>query len=169
MPFYLIRINRRIWDRDGYADWLQAGQAPADLFRDLRVVNGRISVWHIEDDKSNLDQVITALAVTRDNIDVFDYGLFDQMIVGASGIRTGSAAGDTPLHSANHWHSDLVELTVDNWAVLVKALFNVMETDRRSAPEIRTLILTALQEHAVELSALNDRLRPRIQSFLADF
>jgi hypothetical protein len=53
----------------------------------LRVNEGTLSVWHIEDDRSNLDVVIAALAATRQNVDKFEYGLFDQEIADRLGIK----------------------------------------------------------------------------------
>ncbi len=74
MALFLIRLNnKRTWDRQTYDAWLKPGQVPADVFRDFRVANGKLSVWHIEDDRSNLEQVIMALAATRDTFAPFDY------------------------------------------------------------------------------------------------
>jgi hypothetical protein len=58
MPLYLIRITKRNWERDEYdTSWLEPSEVPADVHRDLRVTESALSVWHIEDDKSNLEEV----------------------------------------------------------------------------------------------------------------
>ena len=166
MPFYLIRLSKkRRWDRDAYS-WLGPNQAPADVYQEFRVDDGKLSVWHIEDDRSNLGQVITALAVTRQTFDVFDFGLFDQMLVPGSGVRVEVSDGKTPLHSANHWHRDLIELTTDNFGVLAKALFDAMETDRRFASDIRVMIIDAVRGQQMELSEVDEKMRARIQQAL---
>jgi len=80
MPLYLLMINKRKWDRLN-VPWLKPNQIQADPLGDLRINEGALSVWHIEDDESNLDLVIAALVATRQNFDKFEYGLFDQEIV----------------------------------------------------------------------------------------
>ena len=166
MPLYLIRINKRNWDRDVFASWLGPNQVPADVYRDLRVTDGSLSVWHIEDDRSNLDRVITALASTRDIFDVFDYGLFDQTLASSSGIKAVPSVGISPMPSANHWHRDLVELTVDNLALLIKAIFNVMEKGRISKHDIHTMISLAAQANQVDVSQLKPKMRQQIMGYL---
>lgn len=167
MPSYLIRLNnKRTWDRDGYREWLGAMQVPADVLGDFRARNGRLSIWHIEDDEANLEQVITAIAVTRQQFDTFDYGLFDQSLLAAVPVAIEITPGDTPLHNARHWHRDLVELTVDNFAALVTVLFDSMVTSRKQTDEFEALIIHAVQARDVDLSAVNKGLRKHIQASL---
>jgi len=162
MPLYLIRITRRNWDRTAHTSWLGANQVPADVYRDLRVTNGALSAWHIEDDRSNLLQVITALAATRDVIDVFDYGLFDQSFAANSGVKAVPSLGISPMPSANQWHRDFVELTVDTLTGLIKVIFDVMEKRRISRHDIRTLIVSAAEAGHLELSDVKPSLRQQI-------
>ena len=124
------------WERNLYGTWLQPSEVPADVYRDFRVYAGSLSVWHIEDDKSNLYPVITALASSRHHVETFDYGLFDQALVSLVGIRIDSSAGTTPMPSANGWHRDLMDLTLDRLTELIKPMFDTMDTARLSEDEI---------------------------------
>ncbi len=76
MPRYLIMIKKRKWDKLS-VPWLQGQGIQADPLSDLRISDGNLSVWHIKDDMTNLNDVILALAITRSNIDKLEYGLFD--------------------------------------------------------------------------------------------
>ncbi len=70
------------------------------------------------------------------------------------------------MPSANHWHRDLVELTVDNLALLIKAIFNVMEKGRISKHDIRTMISLAAQANQVDVSQLKPKMRQQIMGYL---
>lgn len=64
MPHFLLSITKRKWDKLD-VPWLPSHDIQGDPLGALRLNDGTLSVWHIDDDKSNLDIVITALAVTR--------------------------------------------------------------------------------------------------------
>jgi len=167
MPSFLIRINnKRTWDREAYAEWLDIGQAPADVFRDFRVAEGILSVWHIENDRSNLNLVVAALAATRQSFDVFDYALFNQELTSSSDIKFLATAGDTPIPSANLWHRDLTALTANKLSVLVNTLFDVIEKERISKQEVKSLIVEAARDGKIEFALTNDVLRPQILTLI---
>ncbi len=169
MPFYLIRINRKLrWERGEYRNWLEPGRAPADVCQDFRVENGSLSVWHIEDDKSNLEIVVTALSATRQGFDPFDYLLFEQSLATASGISVRYSDGQSPIPSANYLHRDLTELTIDKLATLITAVFDMAETGRFLASEVQVMILGATQSGQVVLGLVNEKLRPKIERALGN-
>src|SRR3712207_9039699 len=51
-----------------------------------------------------------------------------------------SNLGNTRMPNANHWHRDLVGLTVDVWVILAKALYGVLDPDRAGRPVVQALI-----------------------------
>lgn len=159
MPFYLIRITNRSWDRDLFnAPWLGLDEIPADVHQDLRISQSSLSVWHIEDAQSNLEQVITALASTRDSIDTFDYGLFEQDIVRSINIKFMESLGISPMQAANHWHRDLVELTVDKLARLIRTIFGAMEKRRKSKRDIELRIIDAVRANEIDLTKVKPKM-----------
>lgn len=163
MPFFLIRINnKRTWDREAYSAWLEDRQAPADVFRDFRVSEGTLSVWHVADDRSNLRLIVSALAATRDSFDVFDYGMFDQELVRLSNIEFVTSDGDTPMPSANKWHRDLTLLTTGKLSSLATTLFDVLEKGRVSKRDVRDFIVAAAKGGEIVLSSMKDNLRRQI-------
>ncbi len=161
MPQYLLMINKRKWDRLN-ALWLKPDQIQADPLGDLRINEGTLSVWQIEDDRANLDLVITALAATRQNFDKFEYGLFDQEIVINLGLKAQITPGNTPIDTANGWHRDLIQLTGDQALNLVKSIFDSLEKHRLYDDEVQTRILDAIQEEYLDLHKVNKSLRNKI-------
>ena len=169
MPVYLLGLTRRRWDRDDeeYKSWLAADQVPAEVYRDLRTDESKLSVWHIEDDRSNLSEVVTALAINRRGFSHYDYGLIDPALVSSSGIKTEQSMGETPIPSANRWHRDLIELTVDRLSTLIKSLFGVMPTYRILRPRVRELILAAVEANEVERNRLPVEMQQDIEKVLS--
>ena len=63
----------------------------ADKWRVRRALQfSTLSVWYIEDDKSNLEQVAVAVASTRDSFSPFDYALVDETLLTAINIYGGT-------------------------------------------------------------------------------
>jgi hypothetical protein len=154
-------INKRKWDRLN-VPWLKPNQIQADPLGDLRINEGTLSVWQIEDDRANLDLVITALAATRQNFDKFEYGLFDQEIVTYLGLKVRISSGNTPIDAANDWHRDLIQLTADQALSLVKSMFDTLEKHRLYDDEVQTGILNAIQQGYLDLHKVNKSPRNKI-------
>jgi len=161
MPQYLLMINKRKWDRLD-VPWLKPNQIQADPLGDLRINEGALSVWHIEEDKSNLDLVIAALAATRQNLDKFEYGLFGQEIVSSLDLKFQIIPGNSPSDAANGWHRDLIQLTADQTLNFVKAIFDSLEKHRLYDDEVQTKIFNAIQEGYLDLHKVNKSLRKKI-------
>jgi len=163
MPLFLMKIKRELtWSREEYAAWLAPDSVPADVAQDFRVKGGKLSVWHIEDDRSNLDQVVTALAANQSGLDPIDYGLFRQGLIADCGIQVVPTLGDTPMPNANGWHRDMVNLTVDSLSTVCKAIFDTIETDRREEDEVSELISGAVQLQEISSQALNRGIKRKL-------
>ncbi|MSQ46810.1 MAG: hypothetical protein EXR78_00240 [Deltaproteobacteria bacterium] len=93
--------------------------------------NSTLSVWYIEDDRSNLEQVVIALASTRDFFSNFDYALVDEALLTTLSIKVEQTVGDTPDQEANTcWHRDLVELSDPKLIALIRTIAEKGETAR---------------------------------------
>ncbi len=162
MPKYLFRITKRKWDKINVV-WLKENEIQADPLGDLRISDGNLSVWHIEDDKSNLDEIIVALAVTRDNFDKFEYALIENEALEQARIDKVKEPGNTPFSNANHWHRDLVELTVNKISNLIDIVFNDIEKVRVPKKEVQEKIKKAVSRKSIDLNKLKDSMRQKIE------
>jgi hypothetical protein len=77
MPFFLRTIRKARWYNVEGVSWLEKGDIQADPLADLNTKGNELSVWLVENDRSNLEQVVTALAATRTDISNLDYALLD--------------------------------------------------------------------------------------------
>lgn len=96
MPLVLRKIRKSKWYKTERVSWLEEGQLQADALADLKTTNNELSVWHIEDDKSNLEEVVAALAANCDDVSNLDYALFDQQLLSEIDIRIKATKGGSP-------------------------------------------------------------------------
>ena len=69
--------------------------------------------WRIDVTRSNLQQVIIALAANRDYISNLDYVLLEERILSALDIQIEDSPGETPDDEANSYHCEFVELSLE--------------------------------------------------------
>lgn len=124
MPFVFRKIRRARWVRSPDLDWLAEGELQADALLDVLTENNKLSVYLIEDDRSNFQQVVAALAANRDKPANMDYALIDMSELMALDIQFAETSGETVDTAVNAIHRDLIKLT----AAKVAAMSNVMLT-----------------------------------------
>ena len=112
MAFLFREIrNKSWWDKSKEElPWLGQGVLVGDVFKGLGTVDGSLSVYLINEDKSNINRVVAAYACTRNSIQRVDYDLMPtDAVTGA--FRMNKIAGNTADDEVNQWHYDITELT----------------------------------------------------------
>ncbi len=145
----LLRTGRkRRWDETNY-DWLNDDEVVADKCADFNAAEGKLSVWKIQDDLSNLKRICAALAVRRDNPDaVLDVFWFDERVLESSDVKSVSVPGETDDEEINKsLHIDIIELTTEKLCNLVNAVSrSIVRLKRYSRKEVRELINDAVEK-----------------------
>lgn len=160
MSLLLRKISRRRWDK---LPWLEEGKAQADALRDLQTSDNKLSVWHVEDDKSNLRDVVIAIAAKWKNRSNFDYALFDQTLLTKLRIRVEHTVGDTYHKEASaSWHRDIVELSAEKNAELANLIMEHGTTARIGEIEVISLIKQAAISGVIDVNKLNPNLRKEL-------
>ena len=151
MPQLLVTVKQARWRKPSPA-FVQQGDVPSDCLGDLKTTGHCLSVWVIEDDKSNLERVVTALAANRPNIDVIDYLLFDEIVISQGGFKVRQTAGDTPDPVANaKWHRDLVDLTGRTLVELASAIHQNSPPATRCLPKkVKQLVKESVERNEVD-------------------
>lgn len=163
MPLLLRAIRRNRWYTSDTVSWLPKGEIQADPLGDLATGNNTLSVWQVEDDKSNLEQVIAALAASRDTVSNLDYAIFDVDLLSSIGIKIEVNEGATPYEMANRWHRDLVELTATKLVRLAEAILVHSHRERVPEKKVLRLIKDAVQNGQIDKT----KLRPSITTKLS--
>lgn len=123
MPKILRKIKRSRWYGADEVDWLAEGEVQAEALVDLETQSNTLSVWIVDDDDSNLDRVVAALAAKCGSKTIVDYVTIDQKRIDDIGLLMQQTSGDSPDSAANSmWHRDLQHLTVNGVAALAAEL-----------------------------------------------
>jgi hypothetical protein len=159
VPLLLRGIRKRRWSTDASISGLSGGEIQADAFGDLSTSQNTLSVWYVEDEQSNLEQVITALSSNRDTISNLDYVLFNIDLVSSIGIKIEENKGATPYEEANHWHRDLTMITALKLFKLVEIIYNQnSEKKRVQEKNILKLINQAVQNNLIKREKLKEKI-----------
>jgi len=112
MPLILRKIRKSKWYKNLGVPWLKQEDLQADALGDLDSKDNKLSVWLIEDNRSNLERVITALAAKCDHPTNIDIALLEQNVLDKLDIRWSKTSGDSCDDEINKtFHIDLIELT----------------------------------------------------------
>jgi hypothetical protein len=115
VPF-LLRCGRR-------PRWYPNAAIEKSLLDLIPDEHQRLSAGYVEDDRSNFQWVVCALAATRINLSEFDYILIEYSIVASLNIPIERTRGRTPDEQANDaWHRDLYELDEQKHTALANAI-----------------------------------------------
>lgn len=123
MPLLLHTIRQSRWLRDEARPWLERNDVPADAVSDLRTTDNCLSVWEVAPDRSNLERIVRAVALSRDVIANTGFIVFEADLLTHIGVKSsGEHKGQTPDDEANDWHRDLVDLSGNQLVALTRTL-----------------------------------------------
>lgn len=156
MPLLLRKIRKSKWYKNDSVPWLKQNEIQADALGDIVTSSNTLSVWLVEDDKSNLEQVIVALASSCDNISNFDYALINVDLLKLNvDIKIEMKEGLTPYSRANSWHRDLVEITTNKLFKLAEAMFIHSPRERVTEKTVLNWIKNAVQNGHIDRTKLS--------------
>ena len=104
-----------------------------------------MSVYLVNDDKSNLERIITALAANSDSLDSTDYIMMDINELDVLGIQKLETPGQTLDSEVNTCHMDLLDLTSSKLDSLAHAFRDKGESDRFYKKDLKQMILEAIR------------------------
>jgi hypothetical protein len=158
----LRKIEQRRWYK-GTFPWLVQNEIPADPLADLKTSQNNLSVFYINEDLSNLTDVITAYAATRDYAVNFDCLLFDEQICSELNIEIKETKGTTCDEEVNiKWHRDLTKLSADKLLELAKVIYQKGKQCRKSEKEITEMVARASRAGRIPIKDLKEKLRQRV-------
>lgn len=165
MALLLRKLGRRSdWIVDA-PNWLPDRDAPGSPLRDfIPDEQGKLSVWTVEGDESNLPRIVAAIAATRDAVSVVDFVLFDARAVRAAGVALVPGPGESPDRAAKQkWHRDLAELSAKRVARLVWRVFYRGTRARVSPKEVAELLRTAVGKGWLRFDDLKPNVKEKLQ------
>jgi hypothetical protein len=143
---------------------LEEGEFQADPLADFQTTENIFSVWLIEDDLSNLNRIITALAANCDHIQNIDYIIFDQGLLAKVGIQMQNSQAKTPDGEVNsNWHYDLIEISAQRLLRLVEVLIDRVEPQRVLQRQTTQWITDAVLSGQINIRDLKKHIREKIE------
>lgn len=163
MP-YLMRIVRS--GRWLPPDWLPPGEPPADILEDLQTRGtNALSLWLIEEDRSNLERVAAALASGRDSFSNLDYRLVPTGWLTRYRIVAAATPGKTADTEANdRWHRDLSHLTANRLVSVARCMWRRDAPGRLSEKRVKQLLSDGIQSGQLRTEQINPNLAAKLNA-----
>jgi hypothetical protein len=164
MPLVLRKIKKAKWYKNVVVPWLKKGELQADALTDLKTTNNRLSVWLVQNDKSNLDRIITALASTCEYLTNIDFALLDQSILEQLDIKWEKTKGDSHDDVINQTnHLDLIELTATKLYQFAHKIQTNGTMTRYLEKKVINLVIEAIRIGRIAKNRLNEKIQRRIR------
>ncbi|MCI0357794.1 MAG: hypothetical protein L0211_04810 [Planctomycetaceae bacterium] len=143
--------------------------ASADPLADFQSLEGKISLWRIEEEGSNINDVVVALASTTDRPDPMDFLIFDSKHLDDARIEFEGSPGISPFAAANEFHIDAVKVKARSLAHLVVSL--VMDAQKQISripkSKVLDLVASAVKRDLLAMDKLKKGFREEVQRQLA--
>ena len=110
MPRFLRLIDEKHWYAYPDVSWLNPGELPADVLKDLSTTQGDLSLYDISQGVA-AERIAIALAATRPSVRYIYYVLFYDSILTAIGLSFKQTPGETPDNQVNSVHYDAQQVT----------------------------------------------------------
>ncbi|MGB0383435.1 MAG: hypothetical protein ACPGWR_01305 [Ardenticatenaceae bacterium] len=167
MAFLLRKIRKAKWYKHQGVPWLDEGELQADALEDIATKGNELSVWYIEDDESNLEEVVTALAASGDVVANLDYALFDLQLITTLNIKIRQSPGITPDDTVNAlWHRDLYNLSASKIMGLADMILTQAQIRRVPKKKLLAMIAQAVSTGRIDRRKLRPRMAAKIENFL---
>jgi hypothetical protein len=156
MALLLRDVRQNRWYKEEAAPFLAADDVPADPVGDLRTQQNLLSVFEVAPDRSNIERIVCALAVGKQEIKDAGYILVDSDLLTDAGIEVRETPGGTADKGVNAWHRDLV-LSGNKLISLTKAVLIHGESGT-----VLRLRLTTLLEQGIRDGYIPEKFRSKL-------
>ena len=164
MAFIFRQVRKNRWYKGEAESSLSIDDVPADPLGDLQTKSNELSIWFIDDEKSNLEQVASALAAGRDSSANLDYALLDFKYFGKLKFKHKSSRGGTLDNRINEYHIDIIELSGRKLVRLAKTFFRYAEIQRMPEKKVLELIKKAIQSQQIDSTKIKSAIIEKIQA-----
>lgn len=128
MPRLLRTVKHGRWIAENAEAHLAVDDVPSDPLADLTTKENLLSVWVVNEDGSNIERIVRAVGIGRQELAHIGYVVFDAASLADAGIEIIENSGESCDHEANAWHRDLA-LSGNKVVALAKTMFRHGEID----------------------------------------
>lgn len=164
MAYVLRKAVLGNWEHDESRRLTEDGLRYA--LRELRLHNDRLSVFLVNDYKSNIYRIAAALAATRRNPDTMEYFLLDVSELDALSINWRNTPMDTtPDDAVNCVHVDLIVPDPAKLTDLAQTLRTNGETESLSRNEVKQMITRGIVAREIDLERIRIKSRRKFWNY----
>lgn len=164
MPFILRKVRKNRWYKSEAESALGQGDVPADALGDLQTQGNVLSIWRIDDQKSNLDRIACAIAVGAKSSSNLDYAILDFKYFNKLKLKYEASKGGTLDSIINDCHIDVQELTGKKLIRLARAFFEHGEVERMLEKKVLELIKKAIESEQIDSTKMSLAIREKIKA-----
>lgn len=163
---YLIRaITRAKWEPK---DDLNENEISADVFKDLKTRDSKLSLWICEQPNlMELKKIVLAIASGRDKLEKVDIVWIDKKILESEGITFEFEPGDTPVEDLKELHLNAIKLDIFRLEEIALKIADAVRQKnqfrRFSIKETAELIKNALNSQRLRSEDLKPGLKKDIE------
>lgn len=172
MPLLFRKIdNKPNWDnfRSKSPNWINSGDIPGDLLKDLQTTGNELSVYELADSNSNLDQIISAMAANRQYLKPIYYILIERESIVSNNYSISKAVGKTPSDEVNrNYHINIEKLSGINLVKLAKIFSEKSELNnseiiyRVRAVDVLKKIINSITKKEFSIDKLSGSLKEKV-------
>lgn len=129
MAKLLRKVKQNRWYKADAQPLLEVGDVPADPLGDLNTTQNKLSVFQVDENRSNVERIARALAIGGQRLDNVGYVLFDASLLEKASIELDPTDGATVDSVVNKCHADLINLTGNKLVTLTRLILLEGESD----------------------------------------
>jgi hypothetical protein len=163
VPFLLRKITKSRWFREAALAWLPPEELSADAITDLKTADNSLSFWLVNDDRSNLEDMILAVAAAGDFVSHVDYVLIELSSEIEGQFKVEAEPGETAYTSALPFHRDMCELSATK-LLRVAAVVSRTPRERWQKGDVEKLLCASYKDGRLDHGKLRERMRKELDS-----
>lgn len=171
MPSLLLSTKYNKWICTK-PDWLSKDEIPADPIFGLQTKSNTMSVWVVDNDRGRIEQIVGALAATRDTLQDFEYVLLDSKAVTDIGIKIQQTEGTSIDKKLNKLHFDLIEISAQKLVKIAETILkkiwqkDISHVKRIPRKTIASYIVDRISEGRIDMKLVTPKVLSRVQEVL---
>ena len=168
MPVFVRMIARAKWEQSAE---LRESEIAADAVTgDLRTTQNGLSFWRCPAaEVVELESAALAMAAARDRLDRLDLVYLDEEGIRASGLRTRSTPGNTPVSSLRSSHIDVDRLDLTRLGTIAAMIARAHRTNavlKMSRLEVLAVLVRAVRDGLLSTDSLRGDLKTKVEAAL---
>lgn len=132
---------------------------PADPLSDLNTNNNELSVYQVDQEKSNLEDIIVGIAVNRAFLKNIDYALLNKDNLDSEDYEIKESPAEIKYTKAIPHHRNICNLTAKKIVNLARVIYSKGEHSTVTKAKVKELINQALENGQLKDTDINPKLK----------